>query len=305
MKLTKEELQAKLSEPEKTLVYSFGCNPNAGFNADCLGLLAKLMACLQLGIGLRLCKITLPQGFVTQNGWTDYFEPFCDEATGPLLDRINRHHFPYGKKFPVTKYLARYWLKSFCRPRADYFMFDDLGKTEILGPPIFEPNEDYLLARRDLIRILWTYSPETREEVEAIKQEVRVPKDYLAINVRRGDKIIEHAYVGNDCYAGRINSLALGIRSIFIATDDGRVIPEISQVMPDYEFISLAERNSKGYVHSDFKSLPSAERRRRILRLLAELELMRDANLFIGSKTTNVSWMANAHRGGEGVIWVD
>jgi hypothetical protein len=141
--------------------------------------------------------------------------------------------------------------------------------------------------------------------VEAIKQEVRVPKDYLAINVRRGDKVIEHAYVGNDCYAERINSLALGIRSIFIATDDGRVIPEISQVMPDYEFISLAERNSKGYVHSDFKSLPSAERRRRILRLLAELELMRDANLFIGSKTTNVSWMANAHRGGEGVIWVD
>ena len=180
-----------------------------------------------------------------------------------------------------------------------------LEKSRILGPPIFEENENYLLARRDLITVLWTYNLETRWEVEAIKQEVRVPKDYLAICIRRGDKINEYAYVGIDRYAELINSSARGIRTIFIATDDARVITDIAELMPDYEFISLTEEDAKGYIHSDFKSLPSAERRRRTLRYFAQLELMRDANLFIGSKTTNVSWMANAHRGGEGVIWVD
>src|SRR5262245_1997055 len=98
MKITKEKMRATLPEPEKNLWYSFGCSPRAGFNADCLGLLGKLMACLQHGIGFRLCKIIRPQGFITQNGWTDYFEPFCDEATGALLDRINLHQFPYARK---------------------------------------------------------------------------------------------------------------------------------------------------------------------------------------------------------------
>ena len=127
----------------------------------------------------------------------------------------------------------------------------------------------------------------------------------MAVCIRRGDKITEHAYVGIDRYAESIKFLARGIRTVFIASDDTRVIPEISEVMPDYEFISLTEGNSKGYIHSEFKSLPSAERRRRTLRFFAQLELMRDANLIIGSKTTNVSWMANAHRGGEGVAWVN
>src|ERR1035437_6937611 len=136
MNITREKLRAAVSEPKKILVYSFGCNPNAGFGADYLGLINKLMACLQLGIGFRLGKMTLPQGFITQNGWTDYFEPFCDEVTAPLLDRINLHQFPYAKNFPVTKFLAGFWLRSLSRPRAHYFAFDDLGKIETLGPPI-------------------------------------------------------------------------------------------------------------------------------------------------------------------------
>ena len=73
MKITSEKLRAAVSEPTKILVYSFGCNPAAGFSADYLGLADKLMRCLQLGIGFRLCKITVPRGFITKHGWTDYF----------------------------------------------------------------------------------------------------------------------------------------------------------------------------------------------------------------------------------------
>jgi hypothetical protein len=85
--------------------------------------------------------------------------------------------------------------------------------------------------------------------VEAIKQEVRVPKDYLAICIRRGDKINEHAYVGIDRYAELINSSARGIRTIFIATDDARVIADIAELMPDYEF-NIAYRRGRQGVYS-------------------------------------------------------
>ena len=104
--------------------------------------------------------------------------------------------------------------------------------------------------------------------------------------------------VGVDRYVELIVSLARGIRTIFIASDSGIVFREISELIPDYKCISLTEGNAKGYIHSEFKSLPAAERRRRTLRFFVQLELMRDANLFLGSKTTNVSWIVNAFRGG-------
>jgi hypothetical protein len=303
MRITREELRAAISEPKKIMVYSFGCWPTASFNADYLGLVDRLMACLQLGIGFRLCKIRSPQGFVVKNGWTDYFEPFCDVATGALLDRINRHQFPSAKKFPVIKPVARLWLKCATRPRADYFQFDDL-KIETLSPPIFEPNENYLSARRDLIRLLWTYNAETACEVERIKNEIS-PKNYIGICIRRGDKIAEQSYVDVDRYVETISTLANDTRTVFVATDDVRTISEISRIMPHYVFISLTENNARGYIHSEFKSLPSEERRRRTLRFFAQLEFLRDASFFIGSRTTNFSWVVNAHRGEDGVVWVD
>jgi len=304
MRITREELRVAISEPKKIMVYSFGCWPTASFGADYLGLLARLMACLRLGIGFRLCKIRSPQGFVIKNGWTDYFQPFCEVATGPMLDRINRHNFPFQQRFPVVKPLARLWLKCATRPRADYFQFDDL-KTEPLGPPIFEPNENYLSACRDLVRLLWTYNAATASEVERIKDEIVAPKNYLGICIRRGDKIAENSYVDIDRYVDSISTLASDTRIIFVATDDVRTISEISSKMPHYVFISLTENDARGYIHSEFKSLPREERRRRTLRFFAQLELLRDASLFIGTRTTNVSWMVNAHRGGNGVIWVD
>jgi Alpha-(1,6)-fucosyltransferase N- and catalytic domains len=303
MRITREQLFAAISEPEKIMVYSFGCWPTASFNADYLGLVDRLMACLQLGIGFRLCKIRSPQSFVVKNGWTDYFEPFCDIATGAFLDRINRHQFPFAKKLPVVKPVARLWLKCATRPRADYFQFDDL-KIETLGPPIFEPNENYLSARRDLIGLLWTYNAETAREVERIKGEIS-PKNYIGLCIRRGDKIAEYSYVDIYRYVESISILANDTRTVFVATDDVKTISEISNIMPHYEFISLTENNARGYIHSEFKRLPGDERRRRTIRFFAQLELLRDASLFIGSRTTNVSWMVNAHRGGDRVVWVD
>jgi hypothetical protein len=190
------------------------------------------------------------------------------------------------------------------RPRADYFQFDDL-KIETLGPPAFEPNENYLFARRDLIRLLWTYNAETAVEVDRIKDEIKVPKEHLAICIRRGDKIAEYSYVDIDLYVKSINTLGRDVRTVFVATDDVRVVSQISRLMPHYEFLSLTDDNASGYVHSEFKSLPANERRRRTLRFFAQLEFMRDATLFIGSRTTNVSWIVNAHRGGDAVTWVD
>ena len=40
-------------------------------------------------------------------------------------------------------------------------------------------------------------------------------------------------------------------------------------------------------------------------RFFAQVELMRDSAIFIGTKTTNVSWLVSNYRGGKQVIWID
>src|SRR4051812_37063453 len=103
MQMSRETLVAALAKPDRTFVYQFGCAGNAGFGADYLGLLSRLITCISLGIGFRFGKVIRPRGFVTNRGWSDYFEPFCDEVEAPWIDRLNVWQFPYARIMPFAK----------------------------------------------------------------------------------------------------------------------------------------------------------------------------------------------------------
>ncbi|MES2632434.1 MAG: hypothetical protein V4669_05650 [Pseudomonadota bacterium] len=305
--LTAEALREAVTGKDLTLVYSFGCDRRAGFGADYLGFVSKLMWCLQHRVGFRFAEVRHPIGFITARGWTDYFEPFCGEAQGPFLDRLNVHAFPYPRRLPFLKTLAGAWLRATVQPASQYFSFDDLEKVDArLRQGL--ASIDFLKDRQALIAILWRYNFETMREVQQIKQQARrLPESarYFAICVRRGDKRMEHGYVGVQRYAEAIAQRAGSLRTMFLATDDASVVDEVRRAMPDFNVLSLTDPISTGYVHRAFSSLPASDRRRQTLRFFAQLELMRDASFFIGSRTTNVSWMVNAMRGGGGVDWVD
>ncbi len=276
-----------------------------GFSADFLGLIQRLMRCLRNGVAFRLGRVTRPRGFVVLNGWRDYFEPFCEEADAPLLELLNISQFPYGRRFPMAAWVARRWLRATTRPRSQFFMFDELEKLrDRRSTPRFA-DEEYLSTRRDLISLIWKYTAETRDAVEAWKKSVRLPAEYLALVIRRGDKVIEHPYVEVERYAQKLSETATAIRPLFVATDDVRLIPKIAEVLRDREVVWLDDKGFTGYDHAGFKALPAAERRRRTVRLFAQLEILKEARLLFGSETTNVAWLAYAQRGGEGVIWVD
>jgi hypothetical protein len=302
---SRQELTRALSEPETAFVYQFGCDRTRGFGADYLGFLNRLMTCLRFGIGFRFGTVARPRGFIVQHGWSDYFLPFCGEVDAPLIQLLNVSQFPYARKIPITRSLAGAWLRLLSQPRADYFMFDGLPELGVLGPPIFSDNENFLSARQHLISILWVYNSETGEAVDALQQSVDLPKTYAAICIRRGDKAIEFPYVEIERYAERIFAVAGAGIPIFIATDDVGILPRCREVLNECQLVALSDQDMTGYDHALFKALPAAERKRRTIRFFAQLEFLRAATLFFGSKTTNVAWLTNAHRGGEGVFWVD
>ena len=208
--LTRDDIYTAITVPRRCYVSSFGCAPGAGFGAAYLGLISSLATCIDLGVGFRLVKITRPQGFVTNSGYTDYFKPFCGEVSGLLLQFLNRSPLPYSGKLPFIKDLAAAWLRVATRPQADYFAFEKIKSAEVVAAPLFDVGMSWALKRRSLMRALWEYNDQTSEEVDAIKARITLPPQYLSMCIRRGDKSIEFQYVALERYQEAVASVDLG-----------------------------------------------------------------------------------------------
>lgn len=304
--LTRERLLEAVALPQVTLAYQVGNSPGAGFSAAFLGLSTTLTHCLQRGIGFRLGRIHRAVGFAPRRGWCDFFAPFCGEVDAPFIDRLNRSQFPFQRRFPLSRMAARLWLRSTTRPRVRYFMFDD--PVRLPAPPSGETefaHRDFWQLRQEIAPLIWVFDAQTRQEVAAVHKGLGLPRDYVALHIRRGDKNTEFPYVKVERYAQYVRERIAVPGTLLVATDDFRILREVEARLAGWTVRSAAEPESGGYRHGDFVRLPAAEKRRRNVLLLAEVEAMRGASHFFGSRTTNVAWLVNLLRKGEGVTWVD
>lgn len=305
MIVDRNDIQKTLSASTKVLAYPFGCSLKKGFGADFIGLLKTLMICLNNGIDFRLCKVSEPRGFVARDGWVDYFEPIFKEVSGPFLQQFNIPQFPFNKRFPIVRPIVSLLLRLTTSPKVDYFEFDKIGNCDQLNPNVFGGFENYLVARSEVMKIIWQMNPETRAAVENIKHEAPKYSDYASLTIRRGDKNTESRFISMDQYISAIDQFVPEKTPIFLASDDSRTIEELTRRMPQRDYFFISDPSSRGYVHKDFLRLEPSERRAKMLRYFAEVELLWGAQRHIGSRTLNGSWMVNAFRGGDGVYWLD
>ncbi len=294
-----------LNSCDSRFAYPFGLRPHMGFGADYMGLLSRLMSCLECGIKLSLCRIRHPQGFSVANGWSDYFEPFFDEVDCPLMGLFNRHEFPYQKKFPPTRILAGIWLRRFTQPQTTFFAFDTLRRFENTSLPVlFDPNVDWVQARALIMNSLWRFNDHTYDEVSCVLSRMHLPRRFFAMHIRRGDKHKEFAFVSLERYIDAVNSLSDECLPLFIASDDFSVVDHLRRALPNREIFSFADPCANGYDNPSYNMLPPQTRRMLTVALFADLEILRRAEVFIGTQTSNIGWMINSFRGGEGILWV-
>jgi hypothetical protein len=301
-KLTPERVKASLLKGERTFVYQFG--RGVGFCADYILLLTCMIKCLQFNYAFRLGATTRPRGFATRHGWNDYFVPFFAEAHGPLLHSLNVTQFPFARRLPFLKALARPLLKSTTTPKSDLFMFDDLGTLTHLSPPMFGTHQSFISACKELMDMMWVLNEETRAEVDAHIAAINPPKHFSAVHIRRGDKVTEYPYVPISKYVDALLRLEDEIGAVFVATDDHSVVSELAEQLPHHVFSSGAT-DLAGYDQQTFNRAQPSERRNQTIRFLAEFEMMKRATHFIGDPTTNVAALASFFRGEERVTWVN
>jgi hypothetical protein len=269
----------------KRFVQNFG--ENRGFCAEMIGTIKRFMACLSQGIGLYLYS---PKDENRYLAWSDIFEDFFPYTNNPILKKLNRANFPYGRKLPILKSVSRIILKR--KTAYNLFMFDDLGPLpERLVIPSLNIDFDYDEACKFLIQIIWVLKPEIHKHIEQKKQQLGLPAEYNAVHIRRGDKIAEHDYKHLENYVKAINEDASTIPqgALFVASDDFSVIKELQVLLPGVNILTFCDKKSAGYDQKQFGKLSLNERIRKLMDFLAELEILISSRNVFASSSSNVA----------------
>ena len=114
---------ANLCKKEPFFVYPWGTNSSYGFAAVYSGFIRSLTLCLRKGVGYRFVKVTKPTGIALEEGYSDFFLPFCDEASGFLLERLNFDPLPFQAKLPFMKTAVSSLLRLSATSGSQYFLF--------------------------------------------------------------------------------------------------------------------------------------------------------------------------------------
>ena len=85
--------------------------------------------------------------------------------------------------------------------------------------------------------------------------------------------------------------VAPDVSNCFIATDDYGVIEEAKSEYPNFNIFTLAKPDNRGHVEAKFNAMTADARRNATLDFLVESEIMRKADYFIGTFSSNVGRM--------------
>jgi hypothetical protein len=288
---------------KKKLVYHLG--GEAGFFSEYNNMILAMLYCLEHKIKFILYSQDANFGF--EKGWQDYFLPFCNESSNKLHSKLNprqilsknSYSFRFKqyllKKLTGTNYLTsdlwnKFHSKDFENETFDIPQLEIYGKTQ--------------QACKKLIDITWRFNSETQDRISQLIQSVNVSNPYLGFHIRGGDKSIEYASVDLDQYIQLACKIS-GVKKAFVLTDDYRIFTQLQIKYPDWKFYSLCTKEEIGYVHQNFKTIDSQEKRHQMIRLFASIEILNKSDHFIGTFSSNPGMYLGMRMNAENVHGVD
>lgn len=284
--------------------FIFQVGSGGGYCAEMGHLLKRIHACLFNDVQFCLGQVRNPRGYAVSSGWTDYFEPVFPEVQGSVLSSLNRSHFPLNR-IPVFRFASKSILKFLCGQYL--YMFDEIPggyPEEVLVKKIGVSN-DYWIGTSQLITALWQYRSDVEDRIGGYRDRFSgmVNGDYVAVHVRRGDKITESPYVDLEKYVEMMDQHGLIGMPIFLATDDIRVRKDFKDILGnniDIRFFDGVQQ--AGYDQTCFNSMDKARRWQDTVMFMFELDMMRDASFFVGASPSNVFYWTRYRRGNQNML---
>lgn len=279
---------------------TFGVGIHAGFFSEINLMVLGIVYCLHNGIRFTLHSSSA--NFRLIEGWNDYFEPFCDEFRDDLLDKLDRRYktnYAFSLTKPRRMYRAfRYKMEIAILKKklgVQFLTFDLLD--EILNRKLehIQYNIPQLGIQGDLqeachtvAQLIWRMNARTSQQVEALKTQLNLPEKYLGFQIRRGDKQQEIEFTGVELYFRKASERS-AVRNVFVLTDDYGVIDELRNAFPEWTIYTLCRPDERGYVHNDFFSKSRTDIYTDTVKLIANIDILKNSELFVGAFSANPS----------------
>ncbi len=225
--------------------------------------------------------------FSNENGWEEFFIPFCEKNHHPLNKYNYRHLSRKGTFSRKVKSFRRRLQNVFVKKLigTDYFTYDVFIWEDMKG---FNSWEELLDSSKEYALCAWRFNEQTQKEVDLLCNELAMPKDYVGLHVRRGDKLaLENLDTPTSkLYMDAVQKISQ-VKNIFVFCDDYRDFEELQSNYKDYTFYTFCKASEQGYFHHEYSARPWEERRADMIKLLANIEILR------ASKHTIGTWIAN------------
>jgi len=300
----------------KKLIFHFGTG--SGFFSEYNNMLKAMAYCLQNNIQFVLYSADATFRF--QKGWQDFFLPFTDEVTDSFHSQYNKRFL----KHSITRSFRRYlrgilvtikfrktyghllqYYRFYREPQdvknlkkqygIDYFTYDlwssfqemNLEKSVVV-PGFFEGTTADLM--KSLDKIIWRFNDAISVELDGLKQMLKLPTSYFGMQIRGGDKFMENSVLDYNLYFQTLISKQSSyptLSSVFVLTDDYRIIENVRLNYPQFDVYTLCTPAELGYFNESFIAETDVERKTKMVRLLAAIEILAHAAFFIGTQSAN------------------
>jgi len=293
MDLFLEEYKKRNSSYQKKAIFFVG--HSAGFFSEIFCMVGTLLYCDKKNIQFKLYSGRA--NFSRNNkGWQEFFLPFCTESHNSLVKTTRRSYKKYSLwtilsfRRPILRHaIVELLIKKISR--VDYLTHEVILQNL---QPLFSSSGELQDNLRDYATMVWRFNAETSHEVAKKIGRIKLPKEYLAIQIRRGDKLEleKHRTVDHDCYMLALQKVS-SIENIFVFCDDYRDFQYFVHTYPDFQFYTLCKPYEFGYIHQEFISKPWSEQRGEYIKLFANIEILRGAEYTLGTLIANPSQFLN------------
>jgi len=286
----------------KNLIWIF---TERGFGSEILWLLVAILYAEKNNLNFKLCSVH--SNITTKNGWTDYFNPFCEEINANFL----KNNFYFWQSDITTQ-----------RKKQEYSKIANshLGKSNIYTHDIWFKiynnnffnqtfnstkynfnNTNGIKALSKIFFKIWQYNPEIDNYIKkSINTFEFKDKEYIVFHIRRGDKIQgaskEVDIVQTSSFVELYTNKLSKYKNIFVITDDYKVYEELVTKLPNNIIKTFCNKDEAGYVNANFSNLDKNIRFNKIKNLLLQIEISKNSNYFVGTYSTNLSKIINIYR---------
>lgn len=238
----------------------------------------------------------------TEKGWLDYFEPTLKSSNNPFSaqDKVYTNEKPWiGKVYYKPKEFFTFYYRFFLNKLYHLVfphhlltkdIFEDMRSQEFIHGVL---GKDAFFLMASSFKHMYILNKITKDHLKQRIDELKIPKDYIGVHIRRGDKITsrEMKEMHLDLYINTIINYKDISSNVYIATDDTSIINEIKEKLRHNGFNVFYNslNRSTGFNEAVFNHSSKQERREETFNVLSDMEVLIHSKFFIGTYTSNLS----------------